>query len=991
MIRGRLRPLAAALAVTTLASVTVPARADGTADEADLHFRMGGEDFRRGNYSDALAHFLLSNRLAPNRNVIFNIASTYEQLKRYPDAYRYYTEALEGETNARVVQDLKASIARIGPYVAVIAVETTPPGATIYVDRKDLGSRGRAPRVLAMGTGKYRILAELEGYEPATSEIVDAKQGATTQVTLALRRIEGTVHVALEGGKASVVRVDDERGPPACTTPCDLRLLPGRHELYFSAEGFQAAPRSVTVIAGQKTSLTAALVPLTGTLVVNADERDALITVDGRRMGFTPSVIPAVPAGARKVRVSLRGYAPIETTVEVKPNQQAELEGLKLQPLNEVTAVSRYAESLEDAPSSVTVIDGRELRAFGYPTIAAALRGVRGVTITNDRAYNSASIRGIGQPGDYGNRLLVLSDGAALNDNLLNSSYIGSDGRADLHDVERIEIVRGPGSLLYGAGALSGVVNLATRPRDEPSSVHGNFGVYDNRTIHGRAGFHYNLAPDKGIWASVSTAYSAGLDVPVALKDPIAEGGQAPLSPEGKALRTANAVDAFRSIGTAGRAWVGPVTAQWFYHRRLQVIPAGAYATTFNDPRTAWTDTRMMAEIRYEPRFGKYVELMTRVHGNRYLFHGEYQLPSEKNVEDFAGSWVGAEARVAVKPVSWLRITGGVEGQLHPEATLEGRTIEVPNGKTKCHELEGGIDSCYLNEHDPYRFAAGYALVEGSPARWFRFSGGARVDVYSTFGPIVVPRAALIFKPVKGSALKIMGGRAFRAPSIYEQVYNDNGFSEVRSVDPKKGWSLGPESVYSGEIEYSHRFLEDWVALAAGHADYVQGLIQSTPIAPNTEVTRYANSPSPVLSVGGDVEIRRDFRRGWMLSAMYGYQRVQFLDTRARNPLLVNAPEHLASLKGVAPLFREIASLGLRLTLEAPRRIDGLRDDVTRPALIADATVSGVVRDYGLRYTLGVYNVADWRHQVPVHDTFQSRTMTQNGRTILLDLMVTYP
>ena len=228
---------------------------------------------------------------------------------------------------------------------------------------------------------------------------------------------------------------------------------------------------------------------------MQTDELGAAVIVGDRTLGFTPGVIPNVPAGEQRVKFVLQGYRPVERTVVIKPGEQAALEGVRLDPVHEVTAVSRYAEQVEDAPSSVSVIDGQELRAFGYPTIAEALRGVRGVYLLNDRAYQSIGIRGLGQPNGYGNRVFVLSDGQPMNDNLLNSSYVGSDGRSDLHDVERIEVVRGPGSLLYGTGAISGVVNLVTRSRDEPDSVHVGFGTYDNAAIRGRAGSTTTSAP----------------------------------------------------------------------------------------------------------------------------------------------------------------------------------------------------------------------------------------------------------------------------------------------------------------------------------------------------------------------------------------------------------------------------------------------------------------------------------------------------------------
>lgn len=953
------------------------ARADGLADEAELHFQIATERYRAGDYRGALEHFFVSNRLAPNRNVVFNIGRTYEQLQRYPEAYRYYLEALEGENDPATRRSLEGAIARIAPHVAVLRVETTPPGATIYIDRRDLGSRGTSPRVLAFPAGRYRVIVEKEGYEPAVSEVIDAQVGRETVVRLVLRRIVGSVRV--EGMAGAVLRIDDERTEPVCTVPCSTEVSPGPHTLFVSREGYQTLVRQVFVTERRTVTVRAELVPLTGSLVVSTEERDALVEIDGRSMGFTPVAIPHVPVGRRRVRVSLRGYRPVEREVDIRPNQQTELLDLPLLPVREVTAASRTTESLEDAPSSVTLIDGREIQAFGYPTIAEALRGVRGVYLSNDRTYVSAGIRGLGEPNDYGNRMLVLSDGQSLNDNIVNSSYIGSDGRADLHDVERIEVVRGPGSLLYGTGAFSGVVNLVLRGRDAPPGVHVSAGTYDDGVTRARAGFHVNFGRDAGVWASVSGARSDGRDVPIEVIDAMGQ----------RQRVIVNHADAFWSSGTAGRAWWGPLTAQWFVHTREQYIPVGAFGAVLNDPRTVFVDTRMMSELRYEPRLSRTVQLMLRAHANRYTFYDNVQYTDTVQRESYYGTWFGLESRLVFTPLSQLRITAGGEVQLHPEATMEGLSIDTMGRQTR-----------YMNERRPYQLGAGYALVESSPTSWFRISAGARLDVYSTFGPTLNPRVALIFRPRSDGTLKIMAGRAFRAPSIYELYYNDGGVTQVSAVS--EGRTLGPEVIYSGEVEYAHRFAHDWVALGAVHASRVEGIINTIPDAPMSEVIRYANSTSPVLLAGGDIEIRREWRQGWMFSAMYSYQRAQYLDTNTYpDPRLINAPEHMASFKTVVPIVQGVVSVAARAALEAPRRISmesreelvmrGLDpDNQTRPAIVADLVLSGTVQRYGLRYALGLYNLLDWRYEVPISSVYASRTMVQNGRTLLFDVRVNF-
>jgi outer membrane receptor protein involved in Fe transport len=138
------------------------------------------------------------------------------------------------------------------------------------------------------------------------------------------------------------------------------------------------------------------------------------------------------------------------------------------------------------------------------------------------------------------------------------------------------------------------------------------------------------------------------------------------------------------------------------------------------------------------------------------------------------------------------------------------------------------------------------------------------------------------------------------------------------------------------------------------------------------------------------VGLRHEFRKQWMLSASYGYQRARYLTTRFDDRTLVNAPEHLASFKGIAPLIPEVALLALRVTFEASRRITLAASDNTKATVIVDATLSGTFKGFGLRYTAGVYNLADERTLVPVSATFTSRTMPQNGRTLLFDLNWTF-
>lgn len=130
-----------------------------------------------------------------------------------------------------------------------------------------------------------------------------------------------------------------------------------------------------------------------------------------------------------------------------------------------VTSVSRREQSLSAAPAAVHVVPGDAIRRTGATSIAEALRGVPGVEVGRSKSSIWAvSARGFND--NLSNKLLVLVDGRSVY-SPLHSGVFWDVQDTFLEDVDRIEIVRGPGGSLWGANAINGVVNVITKPAEE--------------------------------------------------------------------------------------------------------------------------------------------------------------------------------------------------------------------------------------------------------------------------------------------------------------------------------------------------------------------------------------------------------------------------------------------------------------------------------------------------------------------------------------------
>lgn len=126
-----------------------------------------------------------------------------------------------------------------------------------------------------------------------------------------------------------------------------------------------------------------------------------------------------------------------------------------------VVTASGFEQRVEDAPASITVIDGEDLRRKSYRDLGDAVRDVEGVTVNGGANESDISMRGM--PGDY---TLILVDGkrqSARESRVNGNAGYEQSFVPPAAAIERIEVVRGPMSSLYGSDAIGGVINVITR------------------------------------------------------------------------------------------------------------------------------------------------------------------------------------------------------------------------------------------------------------------------------------------------------------------------------------------------------------------------------------------------------------------------------------------------------------------------------------------------------------------------------------------------
>jgi outer membrane receptor for ferrienterochelin and colicin len=941
---------------------------DNNADEAELAFQRGNDHYARQNYQDALASYFLSYRLVANRNVLFNIARCYEALDLYNEAYRYYNDLSREELAPEDHRQVAQALSRIRPQVALIHVTTEPPGAEVFVDREDLGSRGRSPQTLALDQGLHLIRVNREGYRPAEVHL-PLVRGTQVGHSFALQLIVGVVELSGSPGGAWVR--ESPTGPVLSTLPGKISLPPGRRLLYVGHPGFATAPLLVEVSAEKVVPLKVALAPQqrpTGKLVVTSNRANALVRVDGKEAGFTPTVL-ALPEGEHELEVSARDQRSFSQRVNVVSDNETRLFAELQYAPTPVKAASKSLVSVDDAPASTTLITAEEIRAFGYTTLAEAISAVRGFFATDDRAYTYLGIRGFSVPGDINSRILILWDGHAMNEVWSGDAYAARELNVDLSEVERIEVVRGPGSALYGSGAFFAVINIV--PRDSVGS---------NR--HGEAAAAA-AAGALGSWRGHATASAtATLERSALLSASIysARGLQTTdLSPRGLVVRW----DDERAYNVSARARYGNFSLAAYFNDRQKNLPNGVFQSGPNHDSTRVADSRGFAEVRFDREFSSTNALSLRAYYDAYRYRGTWvsvegatatdlQQASSVQTDAAKADWVGGEARYRFSLFRHNQLTAGIESQarVRVEQTVLG-DFERPTLQRTRRAL-----------------LSPYLLDEWAIHPRLLVSAGVRLDKYLDVSTAPVsPRLAVILRPYAQGLTKFVAGQAFRAPTVYELFYGDNSLSQRPALN------LIPEKITTFELEHSHNLSPNLRLTIAAYQNRIHELMLLTtdqasvklcgPLSNSSSCLAFQNVPDLLRAVGAEAELRWQAGRFSLFDLSYAYVKLV-----GNFPVIAaQTPNHLVSARLMLP----VAETGVRMAGQATYQSARTLPQPSRPtgeALLLNFALSGELEH--LRYFAGINNLLDVRHALPVGSEVANSFTTVYGRTFLVELTVSY-
>jgi len=543
-----------------------------------------------------------------------------------------------------------------------------------------------------------------------------------------------------------------------------------------------------------------------------------------------------------------------------------------------ISSAVKYWQTISEAPAAATVITSHEIEAYGYKTIADVLNSVRGFYLSDDRNYTYLGVRGFSRPTDYINRVLFLLNGHTINEVIYGSAYIGNDFAIDINSVERIEVIRGPASVLYGTSAMLAIVNVVTKEvKDDFNIVSGSLGSYKNYQ------------------ATFLLGRELGKDASFLLSGKIGDiKGQSHYYKEFDTDSTnygiAENLDWEKFFGLNLQVKYDKLSLNGFFSSRKKAIPTAPYQTIFNDPSIYSVDRIGFLDLKYDNKVSADKNLMGRMFFDYTNYYGDW--PSEVIQKDKVnGLSFGFETQLIWDAlVNYRFITG-----------IEYRKI------TRAEYISYDESEEFFNGNFPYSIFGFFLYNEYQPTDYVRLNFGLRLDNYSNIGTMVTPRVSAIFYPFNSSTVKLLFGQAYRAPNVYEFNFMD-----------QVGGSLGNPNMKAEKINTIELCWEEKISnslfATISLCNYRMSDIIEQEFNLVDSAYRFENT-GEIKTNGAEIQLDYRLRNG--LNAYISYA-VQKAKNNSDDSDVSNSPSHLVKLGFILPVISNLL-LAANLNYESER------------------------------------------------------------------------
>src|SRR5579864_267124 len=628
-------------------------------------------------------------------------------------------------------------------------------------------------------------------------------------------------------------------------------------------------------------------------------------------------------------------------------------ESVLFEALPVVEAATLHKQTLEEAPASITIISSNDIRTYGFRTLGEALASVRGFYMNYDRAYHYAGLRGFLLPGDYNTRFLVMLNGHYLTENIYSSNnFFGQDFGLDMDLVERIEIVRGPSSALYGSNGIFATINVVTRSPLQARSLRASAetGSFGEKKVMLSSGMSLGHGANLLVSASVFNNSGQSLYFPEYDR---------PVTNFGRAVDVDGERGYHLFANLIWRNW----TFTGYYGSREKMIPTGWYNTIFDDRGNKILDERGFFEAAYARDLSATRKVRWRIYYDQYRYRARYDYGPADAIQDYrdlgAGDWVGSQLAYdfAIPHVGVLTVGG--------EMNADIRALQ------QYYEVSPVSAGVFSADHPDFSYGL-FAQQQWrlSPA-WTAYLG-ARFDDSKNRGHFVSPRVALVYQASANTSYKLLYGRAFRNPNAYEMYYTD-GSTQVANL------GLRPENANTFEASAERRLTKNLAGLATVYHYHLDNLIEAG--TNGAGWLQYQNSGSSKAN-GVEMELKGKFREGIETVTSVAVQRAS---EPGDHTFLPASPGCVAKIRGAIPLLKNRLRAAAALQYLSVQRTYSYAQIPAFWLTDVTLTTRNLHPDFDLQF--GVRNLFNVTYYYPGGVGFIQDQIRADGRSVFLKLV----